>query len=116
MRKFIWIGYDREQKYYRASEPMDTDDMLRGNYPPFFSLENRDEEGSCRYIGAVSVSDMVHFQMESGECLRFMLDIDSNGKMMLLGEEQFLPLDDMLARADIAEVRFSVMQKFVSRQ
>ena len=111
MRKFVWIGYDREQKYYLASEPMDTDDMLRGNYPPFFSLANRDETGSCRYIGAVSGSDTLHFKMVSGECLHFMLDIDGNGKMMLLGEEQKMQVADMLARTDIAEVTFSYAPK-----
>ena len=107
LRKFIWIGYNRTLKKYQASEPMDTVDLLTGNYPKFFSIENRYEGGSCIFMGEVRNMDLIHFKMESGELQNYMLDIDRNGVVMLLGEKEKSGLSEMLEKPGLAEVTFS---------
>ena len=107
LRKFIWIGYNRTLKKYQASEPMDTVDLLTENYPQFFSIENRYEGGSCMFLGEVMNLDLIHFKMESRELENYMLDIDRNGVVLLLGDRENKRLAEMLEKPDIAEVTFS---------
>lgn len=57
LRKFVWVGYNKKFKDYMVSQPMTTEDILLKNYPSFFSLDNRQESGNCKFIMEVFEGD-----------------------------------------------------------
>lgn len=99
--KFVWIGYNRILHRYEASGALDTEDILAGNYPQFFCLENR-KSGSCKFIGEFFHCDVIHFKMESGELKNYMIDL-SEQEIILYGNTKMY-LSDMLDDTAIKNV------------
>jgi YopX protein len=50
MNKFIWYGKNKHFDLIEHSHAMTTDDLLRGSFPSWFSLDNRRPHNNCEFL------------------------------------------------------------------
>jgi len=66
LRKFVWVGLNKHFNEIQVSQPLTTEDLLEGNYPSFFSMRNRMEEGNCKFLMEIFEGDnLIYYSKNS---------------------------------------------------
>lgn len=57
LKKFVWVGKNKHFNEYWVTPPMTTEDILKGNWQTFFSIENRKPNGNCEFLMEIFEGD-----------------------------------------------------------
>jgi uncharacterized phage protein (TIGR01671 family) len=74
MNKFIWYGKNKHFNEVQFSHAMTTDDLLRGSYPSWFSLDNRKPHNNCEFLAEcffTGFKDSIGKEIFEGDILIF---------------------------------------------
>lgn len=107
LRKFVWVGRNKmftKTIYITVSEPMTTRDVLAGNYPSFFSLNNRAPGGNCEFLMEIFEGDRLLMHTENS--MSDMKVILKDGRFHGEGPFNTHPLETYFTANDFVSMEF----------